>query len=64
MVLAFKPQLPLGGACLQAETWKQWTEFPWVQERDEDTAIRQALNFIEERYQDKTGGGFQRTVSK
>jgi hypothetical protein len=47
-----------------AETWKQWTEFPWVQERDEDTAIRQALNFIEERYQDKTGGGFQRTVSK
>jgi hypothetical protein len=43
--------------------WQRWTAFPWVQERNEETAIRQALAFLEERFQDRPeGGGFQRAV--
>lgn len=47
-----------------AENWKRWSEFPWVQERDENTAIRQALSFIEERFQNKAAEGFQKTPPK
>src|ERR1035438_1316027 len=31
------------------DRWKEWPDFPWVEERDEATAIHQALAFIEER---------------
>ena len=33
----------------KSETWKEWPEFPWVQQRDEDSAIRDALDFIGDR---------------
>lgn len=26
--------------------WKKWPEFPWVQSRDEESAIRDALDFL------------------
>jgi len=29
--------------------WIPWEEFPWVEERDEETAIRTALGFADER---------------
>lgn len=29
--------------------WIPWPEFPWVQERDEEAAIRAALDFLNER---------------
>lgn len=31
------------------EPWSPWEDFPWVEERDEVTAIRTALSFVEDR---------------
>lgn len=44
--------------------WQRWAAFPWVQERSEQTAIRQALAFIGEKFQEKTGDGFQTSRPK
>lgn len=31
------------------ERWEKIPEFPWIDERDEDSAIRSALTFLEDR---------------
>jgi hypothetical protein len=33
----------------KSETWKEWPEFPWVEQRDEGSAIHDALDFIGDR---------------
>lgn len=42
--------------------WVLWEGFPYAQDRDEETTMLSALNFLDERIQEKTEGGFQKSI--